>query len=255
MKTKKLKIPSEVGRLASSIDYPKNKTKKLAILCPGFLDSKDYKGLVNLSKELCKRDYTVIRFNPIGVWDSDGNISQYNITQYLKDIKNILNFMLNQKKYENILIGGHSRGGQMAILYAATDSRISSVLAIMPSVGSIDGPRRIQWKKEGFCHSERDLPDNPNKKISYQVPFTHVLDRDQYNAYEEVEKIKVPIVLLTGELDKIVSSSSVKKIYNNANEPKSFFCIPEIGHDYRFSNKEVETVNKILLKQMDSLNI
>lgn len=249
------KIPSTKGNLAAAIHYPENKTNKLAILCPGYLDSKDYKGLVGLAEALGERGYTVVRFEPTGTWKSEGDISDYTTSQYLEDIKNVLEYMLSQANYKHILLGGHSRGGQVSILYAARDSRISIVLGIMASSGPIQGQRREEWEKNGVSVSQRDLPNNENKKIEFRVPFNHVLDRDQYDAVGDAKKIKVPIILIAGELDDSVPPNEVKEIFNNANEPKKFLIIPNIGHDYRHNDGEVKIVNEKILEQLNSIKL
>lgn len=104
-------ILSTKGNLAVTVQYPNKQTDRLAILCPGYLDSKDYKHLVGLSKELSKQGYTVARFDPTGTWGSEGEILDYTTTQYLADIKNVFEYMLKENNFEHTLLGGHSRGG------------------------------------------------------------------------------------------------------------------------------------------------
>ncbi|MFH0853416.1 MAG: alpha/beta hydrolase [bacterium] len=251
MTIKKTTIPSTKGKLAAAIHYSESKTDKLAILCPGFLDSKDYLGLVGLAEELAGRDYMVVRFDPTGTWESEGDSSDYNNTQYLIDIKSVLEYMLGLDSYQHILLGGHSRGGQLSILYAARDPRISMVLGIMPSSDhSLAGKRREDWQKNGVSISNRDLPDKSGT-IEYRVPYSHVVDREKYDVVEDVKKITAPIILLAGELDKLVLPEHVKEIYDNANEPKKLIIVPGIGHDYRHRENEVKVVNKIILEQLD----
>ena len=249
------KIPSTKGNLAAAIHYPENRTDKLAILCPGYLDSKDYRQLVGLAEVLREQGYTVVRFEPTGTWESEGDISDYTTSQYLEDIKNVLGYMLSQADYKQILLGGHSRGGQVSILYAARDSRISIVLGIMPSSGPIQGQRREEWEKNGISVSQRDLPNDKDKKIEIRVPFNHVLDRDQYDAVGDAKKINVPIILIAGELDDLVPPNEVKEIFNNANEPKKFLVISNIGHDYRHNDSEVKIVNEKILEQLNSIKL
>ncbi|KKS67556.1 MAG: hypothetical protein UV36_C0006G0006 [Parcubacteria group bacterium GW2011_GWC2_42_6] len=253
MEVVKTKIISSKGNLAAAIRYSEKKTDKLAILCPGYLDSKDYKHLISLAEVLSERGYTVVRFEPTGTWESEGNISEYTTTQYLKDIKNVLEYMLGQANYKHVLLGGHSRGGQVSILYTARDSKVSMVLGIMPSSGPITGQRREDWEKAGISVAQRDLPDDKDKKREFRVSFSHALDRDQYNAVEDVKKIKVPIILIAGELDKMVPPDGIRKIFDSANEPKKFIVIPGIGHDYRFNDDEIKIVNQHILDQLDNL--
>jgi len=250
MKIEKTKIPSSKGNLAAVIHYPEKKTERLAILCSGYLDSKDYKHLVGLAEVLSKQGYTVVRFDSAGVWESDGNISDYTTTQYIEDIKNVLGYMLHQADYKHIIICGHSRGGQIAILYAAHDPRISLVIGIMPSSKRtmMLGQRYKDWKETGVSISSRDLPNNRDKKIEFRVPYSHGEDHKQYDIIQDVKRIKIPVIFIAGELDESCPPEIVKEIFDNANEPKKFVLIPGIGHDYRFNDNEVKLVNEEILK-------
>ena len=120
----KTKINSSKGEISATIHYPESKTNRLAVLCPGYLDSKDYTHLVRLAEALCKEGYTTVRFDPTGTWESEGYISDYTTTQYLEDIKSVIDYMIKESEYNYVLLGGHSRGGQVSILYAARDSRV-----------------------------------------------------------------------------------------------------------------------------------
>jgi len=254
MKIKKVKIPSSKGNLAAVIYYPERQTEQLAIFCPGNLDSKDYKHMVDLANGLNKQGYTVVIFEPSGTWESDGDISDYTMTQYLEDVKNVLEYMLGQANFKYILLGGHSRGGQVSILYAARDSRISLVLGIMPSSRrTMMGKRYDEWKKTGFRVSLRDLPNDKSQKREFRVPFSSAEDVIQYDVVEDVKRIKVPIILIAGELDDTVLPEYVKEIFDSANEPKRFIIIPGIGHDYRFNDSEVALVNEKILEQLNSI--
>lgn len=248
----KTTIASSKGDLAAAIHYPETKTGRLAILCPGYLDSKDYKHLVGLAEALSKQGYTVVRFDPTGTWESEGDISDYTTTQYLEDIKNILEYMLKREGYTYILLGGHSRGGQVSILYAARDPRISLVLGIMPSSArTMAGQRREEWSQTGNV-SKRDLPNNENKKREYRVPYSHAEDRDRYDVIKDVKRVKAPVILITGELDDVVLPDHVKEIFDNARESKKFVTIPGIGHDYRHNDEEVKIVNKHIVEQLQA---
>ncbi len=247
---KEIKIPNSEGKsIAAVIHYPEAKTERLSILCPGYLDSKDYEHLITLAEALVGRGYTVVRFNPIGTWTSDGDISEYNNTQYLKDIKSVLEYMLREGNYQHVLLGGHSRGGQVSILYAARDSRISLVVGIMPSSGPVTGQRREEWKRDGFSVSKRNIPGKV-ETIEFKVPFSHVLDRDKYDVVEDVKKVHVTVIFIAGELDILVPPKDVKEIFDNANEPKKFILIKGIDHEYRHNPPEVQLVNEKIMKAL-----
>ncbi|MDD5396624.1 MAG: alpha/beta fold hydrolase [Candidatus Moranbacteria bacterium] len=254
MKTIKRKINSPKGEIVIVIHSPKRESEKLAILCPGFLDSKDYKHLVYLADALCEKGYTAVRFDPSGTWESVGDISEYTTTQYLENIKTVLEYMLRKNDYKDILVGGHSRGGRMALLYAARDNRITKIIGIMASWGFLESKEREDWKMSGVKISSRDLPSSTRRKNKFYIPFSHILDLEKYDVIDDISKIKAPVVLIAGELDDVVSVEDVRKLYENANEPKSITIIPGIEHDYRRSEEEILIVNKAILEQLNLIN-
>lgn len=87
-------IPSGKFEL-SAVIKDSSGSKKLAVLLPGFLDSKDYAHMVGLEQDLSKIGFTTVRFDPTGTWESSGTINDYSFTQYLSDVTSVINFMDN----------------------------------------------------------------------------------------------------------------------------------------------------------------
>lgn len=252
MKIEKKNIASSKGNLAVAIHYPETRAEKLAILCPGFLDTKDYTHLLKLAEELSQRGYTTVRFDPSGTWESGDDISDYTTTQYLADVKNVLEHMLREGDYKHILLGGHSKGGFIAMLYATRDPRISVVLSIMSpySLGRPSNKEIIEkWKNEGYRISQRDVPGKTEKK-EFRVPYAHAVDRLQYNVLNDIKKFHGRLILVAGELDKTVLPEDIKLIFDKANEPKEFILMENIGHDYRHNDNEIKIVNERILAQL-----
>lgn len=255
MKEEKVKIKNSIGQnITAIIHYPQKETRKLAILCPGFLDSKDYSHLILLAEELVKKDFTVVRFDPTGTWESEGLISNYNTTQYLKDIKNVKEYMFKKKNYNFILLGGHSLGGRVSLFYASTDSDISVVLAIMSNYHKAPNPNKEEkWKTDGIKINNRDLPDDIDKNKEYLTPYSFIQDSAKYNVLDIIKGLHIPIIFIAGEKDTLCPSSVVKTIFDKANEPKKFIILPNIGHDYRKNISEIKIVNNAIIKLLEEL--
>lgn len=243
-------------KIAAVIHHPPTRTDKLAILCPGYLDTKDYEHLVELADVLSKKGYTAVRFDPTGTWESEGDIADYTTTQYLTDVRSVLEYMLKRSTFNHVLLAGHSRGGKISLLYAAKDPQISVVIGIMASSGHLteeekaSDSERINWEKEGFKVSRRDIPGSTEKR-EYKVPYSQRLDNDRYDAVIEAPNIQGRSILLAGELDDTVMPDVVKEIFDHAHEPKKYILLKGIGHDYRFNPKEIEAVNNEILKALD----
>jgi len=239
--------------IAAVVHRPRLATEKLAILCPGFLDSKNYDHLRMLADELTQNGYTSVRFDPTGTWESEGDISEYVTSQYIQDIKSVLEHMLLEGAFTHVLLGGHSRGGQVSFLYAARDPRISVALGIMPSYGSVVGKRREDWEASKVKTSSRELPFDKTQTRTFSVPFEHVLDRDQFDAFADVDKIAAPKIFLAGEHDILVPPDRVRALFDHAHEPKTFILAKGIDHEYRQNLNDITKVNALILEALAEL--
>jgi pimeloyl-ACP methyl ester carboxylesterase len=248
-KLDRIKIPNNKGMMISvAVHHPKISSMRLAILCPGYLDSKDYDHIAMLEEVLSDHGYTTVRFDPTGTGESEGSIGDYLTSQYLEDIRSVIEYMLKESNFKKVLLCGHSRGGMVSILYAARDLRISTVVAIMPSSPkTMTGKRYRDWKTTGFNLSTRDIPSS-TKKREYRVPYGHVIDRQKFDVFKDVKDVHVPIVLVAGEFDKIVYPEDVKEIYDRANEPKKYILMKGIGHGYRRNPEEVKGINEKIIE-------
>lgn len=65
----------------------------------------------------------------------------------------------------------------------------------------------------------------------YPILPTSLLLKDQFNSIEKIHHVHAPILILHGRKDQIIPISYGKKLFNKANEPKTFFEIPEAGHN------------------------
>ena len=254
---KLVKINTDKGYVSSAINLPSVAVKGVALLMPGYLDSKDYDGLAELGKDLAELGYVAIRFDATGTWDSSGRIQDYTTTQRLKDIDFVLYYVKENYSSLPIWFMGHSMGGMIALLYAARHNTIAGVVAIMAPYAFVrpnnkeEKDEESQWAKDGFHISRRDLPDNPSEKREFKVPYSIVIDSYQYDVSKEVKNIKAPILLIAGEKDDVVVPADVELIYKEASQPKEIITIPNVGHDYRHHSDEIKIVNSAVINYLN----
>ena len=220
-------------------------SKKLFVLLPGFLDSKDYAGLVGLANDLQGVGWTVIRVDSFGTWKSKGAIGDYSTTRRLQDVDLVIDFAKKVYGTEQIFVGGHSMGGRVAMLYAGRHLGVAAVIVIMSGALS---SMAVRWEKGKAKSSSRDLPENPKLSREFVVPYSFAEDALQYNAIEDIPRIKVPILFIAGEQDTLISPEKIKAGYLAANEPKKFVIIPDVGHDYRHEPAQIPLVSHEVLK-------
>jgi isopentenyl-diphosphate Delta-isomerase len=225
--------------------YKKGKTncKKLALLLPGRLDTKDYAHLRSHVDFLATRGYLALSFDPPGTWESEGDISIYSTTNYLKAIKEIIEFYGNKPT----LVMGHSRGGSMAILAGTRIDYVKSFIAVMSratykTTNFVDDG----WKKKGFVVSTRDTPKGYLEPIkSFKLPYSFVEDSQKYDMIEDLKNCSKPKLFVAGSKDVLVKADGIRDAFKLSSKPKQFKLLNS-DHDYRKNNQMIEKVNELI---------
>lgn len=224
--------------------------KGLVILTPGFLDSKDHKHLRFLAQRLAELDYTVVRFDPTGTWESGGDISDYSTTQTLSDIKKI------QESFSlpTILIG-HSLGAMINMIYAA-QNKVAKIISIMPPASFVRKEnyqeRKVEWASDGYKEYNVRNPKNKAEVVDMKVPFAFVADSEKYKLEDLLDKIKALQLFISGEDDDVIAPDAVREIFDKANEPKQFKNLKGVGHHYRRDVAAIERVNDVIVDFLEN---
>lgn len=210
---------------------------KLAILFPGYLDSPDYLHLKTFSIKLRELGYTTKGLDPCGLWKQN-NVNNYSVTNYLKDIKGIIDSYTDKHPEEIILIG-HSLGGLVAILAGYMYPEVTKIVALCPPK-SIDA-LGTKWVNKSPRKSKRDLPDNPSVFRNFEIPYSFVEDARTYSAITAIKKINKPLMILIAMRDTAVPPSETEILVKNAINPH-VIRIENIEHDFRNSEAECHLV-------------
>lgn len=221
---------------------------KVALLLPGYLDSPDYLHLITFEKGLKKLGYTVERLDACNLWRT-GDAENYTITNFIKQIKESVEFYKTQNPEEIVLIG-HSNGAFTSIVAGARIPEVTKIVSLCPPPDK-EGSE-YKWVN-GVRVSKRDLPGDPTKFREFAIPDTHIKDAIQYSAVEDVKNIHKPIMIFIALDDTVVKPEWTEEIVSNANNP---YVVrqPNMGHDFRNSQEECNIVmaeiEKFLSKQL-----
>jgi len=209
---------------------------KLALLLPGYLDSPDYLHMITFEKRLKELGYTVERLDACNLWKT-GDVKNYTITNFIKQIKDRVGFYRGQSPDEIVLIG-HSNGAFVSIVAGTRIPEVTKIVSLCPPPDKEGSEHK--WVN-GVRVSKRDLPDDPTKSREFAIPETHIKDAIQYSAVEDVKKIHKPIMILIALDDTVVKPEWTEEIVANANNP---YVVrqPNMGHDFRNSQEECNTV-------------
>ena len=83
-------------------------------------------------------------------------------------------------------------------------------------------------------------------KNKYPIfPIKYLL-KDKYESDKKIKNIKSPILIMHGEVDKIVPFWMGKKMYNIANKPKYSYFSKYDNHMMEYNEELLETVKKFI---------
>jgi len=209
-------------------------SRKLALILPGRLDTKDYPHMKSNVNFLASRGYLALSFDPPGTWESPGEIKLYTMTNYLKVINELINHFGNKPT----VLFGHSLGGSMAMLAGTQNKHVTHIITAM----SRPTPNKIRPGDRSEI-SLRDIPKGGTKK--FILPLSYFEDAAKYNMLEALSKCKKPKLFFYGRLDQDIAPEVVKETYNLSAEPKQIYQL-NCDHDYRKVPKRIREINKVM---------
>lgn len=230
-------------------EYGEFRSKKLCILLPGRLDTKDYINFVSHGELLSKKGYYVVAIDPPFTWDSPGDINNYCTSEYLRAVNELISEMGDRKT----LLLGHSRGGATAML-ASENPNVEAVILVNAAYGYPSPPTEDEIV-DGYLPEFRDLPPGDKRtdeKIEFKLPINYFIDGSKYNPADTLKKFQGPKLLFHSTDDEFSSVASVRKVYEELSGPKMFIEIAKT-HDYRLYPEVIKEVNSVLNKFIDEM--
>lgn len=206
--------------------------KPVVIYAHGFNGFKDWGNFDLIAKQFAAQGFAFVKFNfshngttlqqPEDFADLEA-YSENNYTKELDDLGAVINWVTSPDNPHsaaidatNICLLGHSRGGGIAILKAAEDSRIAklvtwaSVSECKTPWGSWPSERLAKWEEEGVTYME-------NSRTKQQMPLKYQLYLDYQNntprldIQKAMSGLQMPVLICHGTAD---TSVSVSKAYD-----------------------------------------
>ena len=220
--------------------------------------------------------WSAFTFDFAGHGQSEGLRSLVNLRVWAYNLRDALT-ALQQHGYGPFVVVGWGMGGSAALLAAAHDQRIESVVILSTPVilqpplaervayGLISGAAKIKraiFKRpltlsrlnelaemhflaeeaanEGYIANDR------LRKIYAAVPIPDSLDSVWMDISEAVQKISLPILVIQSKDDKMLPANQGQKIYDLLKGSKELKIIEDSGHALHLDEKKEEVFRLIL---------
>ncbi|HZX11412.1 MAG TPA: alpha/beta fold hydrolase [Acidobacteriota bacterium] len=237
MKEKLFFKSSKGNKLCGILSNPTvDKDRPIIILCHGFSSSKDGRTYLGLEAILNRKGVSIFRFDFFGHGESQGLFENITTSEAVDDVLNAIEF-LRKSGYTKIGLMGSSFGG-LASLLAASQSGVPYVLVLKSPVSDYKGMALTQksgseiqnWKETGVM----EFKSANNEKIRLGYAFYE--EAKNIRVYEAAPNIKVPTLIVHGEMDETVPVEQSRKVASLI--PKAnLITISECDHAY--SNPEL----------------
>lgn len=229
MRTYKITFPNQQGlHLSAELDVPLGeKPKAFAIFAHCFTCGKNLKAERNISLSLTQAGFAILRFDFMGIGESEGEFFDTNFSTNVSDILAAASFLETAYQAPQLLIG-HSLGGA-AVLMAA--SQLESVKAI----ATIGAPSEPEHVKHLFAKMEHRIQEEGESQVLIAGrPFTirrHFLeDLERVTLKDIIHNLRRSILILHSPQDTIVGIDNASDIFKAAWHPKSFMTLDGADH-------------------------
>ena len=196
-----------------------------------------------LAGALADAGFTVLRYDKRGVGQSGGRIETAALADYADDLRAAVKYMSDRKDVDpkRIAVVGHSEGGDVALLDAAKDGRVATlVLMATPGVVGSDvvltQQRRI-LDRSNLPDADKQARIELQKKIHEAVitgkgwetlppEFRRQVDNPEFQSILTFDpatvmpRVRQPILIVQGVLDTQVDPSNADRLESLARSRK-----------------------------------
>ncbi len=229
MHTRKITFDNASGhQLAALLDMPaEGEPVAYVLFAHCFTCSKDYKGVVRISKALAAQGFGVLRFDFTGLGESEGDFAETTFSSNVADLVAAAEFMGGELEAPKVLVG-HSLGGAAVILAA---HRISSVVA----VATLAAPANLNILAGRLRSQTGDFEGTGEAVVviggrSIRIGKDLVDDLEAVNMREAVSRMGKALLICHSPADRTVDIESAVEIFSAAQHPKSFLSIGDADH-------------------------
>jgi len=219
-------------RIAGILSTPDLPTTRLAVLCHGFLSSKNSTTNMTLTRRLNERNIATFRFDFFGQGDSDGPFEEITTTLAVHQAQVALD-LVTTRGYDRIGLVGSSFGGLVAILTTAQRHDIACLALKCPVVDFAEelrftfGPEELaRWRATSTIQNIMGGPDRVRLRYAFYEDCLGQI------AYGLAEQISVPTLIVQGERDECVPLHQSRRLYDALNGPKKLDLLPDADHQF-----------------------
>ena len=214
-------------RLAGLIDLPEGEVRGWGLYAHGFTLGKDCPAASRICKQLAADGIAMMRFDNLGLGDSEGDWGDGSFTVKVADTRRALAFLTGRGTPADLLVG-HSWGGAAAIVAASQEPSVRAVV----TVGTPSDPRTVEHQYDAVVN--RAVDDGHAQWLvggrALTLKRAFVEDVRQAHLLDVVPTLHRPLLVMHSPTDDTVRINDAADIFNAARHPRSFVSLEGSDH-------------------------
>lgn len=243
-------------RIVGVWNEPLKKTKKAIILAHGITVNKDEDGIfVSLVNQLQSYGFAVLRFDFRGHGESEGKSVEMTLNDEVSDLRAAVNYVL-EKGYKKIGLLGASFGGGIATLYTSKNQNKLKCLCLWYPVLDYDhwffnptAPWRKEEKEQALILLKKQEWIKYGKR-EFLLGKNLFEEMKRSFPYKELQKIKIPMVIIHGDKDTHVSYEDSRKYVRKNDELITISGADHGFHEQPFDQQAIKETVSFFIKNL-----
>lgn len=222
--------------VAAILSIPDIPTHRAAVLCHGFLSTKNSTTNKTLTGLLNDRGLATLRFDFFGHGESQGPFEALTTTLAIEQAMTAVEYA-TAKGFSRIGLVGSSFGGLVSILTASQRQDLACLALKCPVVDFAEelrlefGPdEMVRWK------ATDTIPNIMGGPARIRLRYGFYEDCLGHIAYGPAERITAPTLIVQGDRDEFVPLHQSRRLFDALRVPKRLDLLP--GADHQFTRGE-----------------
>lgn len=185
-------------RLFGFLHYPATVARNIGVVfCQPFTDEKNTSHIVitNTARQLALIGFHVLRFDLSGCGDSQGEMDEFTVFDWLRDVEAAVSAMKSKTSVKRIVLWGLRFGGGLALLHSAKNPDISSLILWQPVLDFKEHINQFLFKKFASQDGFKALQGNSVSKLINELTDSggiHVIGypitKDMYDSFIQISE-------------------------------------------------------------------
>ncbi len=225
--TERISFPSSTGpMLAGALEVPAGEARGWGVFVHGFTLGKDSPAAVRICRQLAADGIGMLRFDALGLADSDGDWGDGSFTVKVNDTVAATRFMAERGTPASVLVG-HSWGGAAAI----AAGRAADAGAVV-SIGAPSDPSNVERHYDAVV--DRACEEGSAEWLiggrALTLKRDFIEDVRAADLTDKVATLDRPLLIMHSPTDQTVGIENASEIFRMARHPRSFVSLEGADH-------------------------